>query len=153
MPISLSTTEVVKQYPLDDGSIMTVVAQQFDGPKARSFDARMNAGVSVPDIGTVEVHPKSPLFRAGIAAALSLKECSLTDPASGERILKPTPEIDRFLDIWFHPALTEVALTHEDRSYTYCDLVADAVYEVNPQIDPFPSREKPPTSGGPQSED
>ena len=150
MPITLSTIEVVKQYRLDDGSVMTVVATQFNGHKARTFDNMITAPMSVPQGGAVEFHTKSWLHRAGVAAALSLKDCSLMDSETGEKIFKPSPNsVDDFLRIWFHPALNEVALTDHDRDleFTYNDLIADAVYEANPQADPFPEGAKPPTSG------
>lgn len=150
MPIKLSTIEVVKHYLLDDGSLLTVVAEQFNGVKARTFDARMIAPLSVPNSGSIQFHTKSMLYRAGVATALSLKECSLLDPETGKKILTPSPnEIDKFLDVWYHPALSGIALTDNDNDaeYTYCDLVVDAVYEVNPQADPFPDAARPPTSG------
>lgn len=150
MPITLSTTEVVKNYRLDDGTIMTVVATQFDGYKAKTFDAMINAPLSVPQAGSIEFHPKSWRYRDGVAAALALKSCSLADSVTGEKILKPSPNaVADFLTVWFHPALSKTALTDHERGeeYSYCDLVADAVYEANPQADPFPDREKPPTSG------
>ena len=147
--ISLSTIEVVKHFLLDDGTQLTVVAEQFDGAKARSFDAMMNAPMSIPTAGEIELKPKSFHFRAGVAAALGLKDCSLLDD-TGMKLLRPSPHaIMAFLDLWFHPALNDVVLTDKETGaeYSYCDLVADAVYEANPQADPFLSREKPPTSG------
>ena len=151
MPIRLSTIEVVKNYLLDDGTQLTVVAQQFDGAKARTFDAMMNAPMSFPTAGEVEFKTKSFHFRAGVAAALALKDCSLMDPDTGMKVLRPSVDkVLEFLDIWFHPALTATALTDKKTGveYSYCALVSDAVYEANPQADPFQdTREKPPTSG------
>ena len=149
MPISLSKEEVVKKYLLDDGSELIVVARQFSGSQARTYDTRINTGMSVPEVGTVQLHPPSWLFRNGVSAALSLKECSLVDTDTGKKILNPSAnDVDGFLNVWFDPALQETALTVADtgKEYSYCDLVTDAVHEANPQIDPFPDAERPPSS-------
>jgi hypothetical protein len=149
MPIKLSTIEVVKHYLLNDGTQLTVIAEQFDGAKARSFDAMMNAPMSIPTAGEIELKPKSFHFRAGVAAALALKDCSLLDE-DGMKVLRPSQNnIMEFLDIWFHPALNDIVKIDKETGveYSYCDLVSDAVYEANPQADPFPDREKAPTSG------
>ena len=149
MPIKLSKEEVVKKYLLDDKSEMVVVARQFNGSQARSYDTRVNTGMSVPEVGTVQLHPPSWLYRAGVASALSLNECSLADSETGMKILTPSPnDVDAFLNVWFDPALQETALTVPDtgRKFSYCDLVTDAVYEANPQINPFLDAERPPSS-------
>ena len=118
MPIKLSTIEVVKHYLLDDGSLLTVVAEQFNGVKARTFDARMIAPLSVPNSGSIQFHTKSMLYRAGVATALSLKECSLLDPETGKKILTPSPnEIDKFLDnAYLFKIPTKSAFTEEYES-------------------------------------
>jgi len=149
MPIRLSKEEVVKKYLLDDGSELIVVARQFNGSQARSYDTRVNTGMSVPDVGTVQLHPPSWLYRAGVAAALSLKECSLADSETGKKILTSSAnDVDGFLNVWFDPALQQTALTIPDtgKEFSYCDLVTDAVYEANPQINPFLDAERPPSS-------